>query len=238
MQPPTSNVFAMAQILVVAQTQSPESLYPTSLLWRGGYDLQLANGFDAATRMLERTEPDLLISEVRLGSYNALHLVIRSQRTHPKMRSIIVDRVHDPVTEIDAIREGAAYLVQPSAEDLLEYVSHLLAETMPQRRWPRKQLAEGLDARVARRPARVVELSYGGMRLELQEAGRIPSRFQMKIPRFDMVVRARPIWTHYTSAGSLSCGAELSEGNPKMLALWRHFVDTVQDTAERSELHT
>jgi hypothetical protein len=43
------------------------------------------------------------------------------------------------------------------------------------------------------------------------------------------VVRARPIWTQYTSGGSLSCGAELSEGNPKTLALWRHFVDSVQD---------
>jgi CheY-like chemotaxis protein len=226
----------MAQILVVAQ--SPDKLYSTSLLWRGGYDLQFANGFDAATRMLERTEPALLISEVRLGSYNALHLVIRSQRTHPKMRSILVDRAHDPVIEVDAIREGASYLVQPSAEDLLDYVARLLAESTPQRRWPRKLLAEGLDARVARRPARVVELSYGGMRLELQEVGRIPSRFQMKIPSFDMVVRARPIWTHYSSAGSLSCGAELSEGNPKTLALWRHFVDTVQDTASHSELHS
>lgn len=217
----------MAQILVVAA--SPETLDPASLLWRGGYDLQFANGFDAAVRMLERLEPDVLVSEVRLGFYNALHLVIRSQQTHPRMRSIIVDRAHDPVTESDAIREGAVYLAQPSPEELSEYVARLVAESTPQRRWPRRQLTESIDARVARRPARVVELSYGGMRLELEPAGRIPSRFQMKIPRFDMVVRARPIWTHYTSAGSLSCGAELSEGNPKTLALWRHFVDTVSD---------
>ena len=219
---------AMAQILVVAT--NPEALDPMSHLWRGGYDVQFANGFDAAVRMLERMGPDLLVSEVRLGSYNALHLVIRSRRTHPKMRSILVDRSHDPVTEIDAIREGAVYLVRPTADQLLEYISRLLAESTPQRRWPRKLLTQGLDARVARRPARVVELSYGGMRLELQPSGRIPSRFQMTIPRFDMVVRARPIWTQYTSAGSLSCGAELSEGNPKTLALWRHFVDSVQET--------
>ena len=221
---------AMAQILVVAT--NPEALDPMSQLWRSGYDIQFANGFDAAVRMLERMGPDLLVSEVRLGSYNALHLVIRSHRTHPKMRSILVDRAHDPVTEVDAIREGAVYLVQPTGEELIAYIARLLAESTPQRRWPRKQLLEGLDARVARRPARVVELSYGGMRLELQPSGRIPSRFQMTIPRFDMVVRARPIWTQYTSAGSLSCGAELSEGNPKTLALWRHFVDSVQDAPQ------
>jgi DNA-binding response OmpR family regulator len=225
----------MAQILVVAM--NPESLDALPQLWRGGYDMLFASGFDAAVRMLERGEPDLLISEVRLGSYNALHLVIRSHRTHPKMRSILLDRVHDPVTEIDAIREGAVYLVQPSPEDLVDYAARLLAESTPQRRWPRKILTEGLAARVARRPARVVELSYGGMRLELNEAGRIPSRFQMTIPRFDMVVRARPIWTRHTPAGSVSCGAELSEGNPRTLALWRHFVDSVQDLPPGSNAH-
>ena len=217
----------MAQILVVAMSQ--EGLEPMSLLWRSGHDLQFAQGFDAGVKMLERTGPDLLISEVRLGPFNALHLVIRSQRTHPKMRSILLDGAHDPVTEADAIREGAVYLVQPSAHELLDYVTRLVAESTPQRRWPRKQLAEALAARVARRPARVVELSYGGVRFEVQPMDRIPSRFQMAIPRFEVVVRARPIWTHYTSAGSMSCGAELSEGNPKTLALWRNFVDSIPD---------
>jgi len=219
---------AMTQILVVAPRA--ESAVPLGTLWGSGYDLLFADSFDAAINTLERSEPDLLVSEVRLGPYNALHLVIRSQRTHPRMRSILLDRTLDPVIEADAIREGAVYLVQPTAEELLEHVTRLVAESTPHRRWPRKQLSEGLIAQVARKPARVVELSYGGVRLELQQAGRIPSRFQMAIPHFDVVVRARPVWTKYTSAGSISCGAELSEGNPKTLAMWRHFVDSFHDT--------
>jgi len=225
----------MTQILVVA-TRS-ESAVPLGTLWGGSYDFLFADGFDAAIRTLERNEPDLMLSEVRLGSYNALHLVIRSRRTHPRMRSILIDRAHDAVLENDAIREGALYLVQPTTAELVDHVTRLLAESTPQRRWPRKQLLESLAAQVARKPARVVDLSYGGMRLELQAAGRIPSRFQMTIPRFEVVVRARPIWTRHTSAGSISCGAELSEGNPKTLAMWRHFVDSIQDAPPGSPAH-
>lgn len=217
----------MTQILVVATRA--ESSVPLGTLWGSGYDFLFADSFDAAIGVLDRTEPALLVSEVRLGSYNALHLVIRSHRTHPRMRSILIDHTHDTVIENDAIREGAVYLVEPTAEELADHVSRLLAESTPQRRWPRKVLTGGLDAQVSRKPARVVELSYGGVRLELQQTGRIPSRFQMAIPNFDVVVRARPVWTRYTSAGSLSCGAELSEGNPRTLAMWRHFVDSIQD---------
>lgn len=217
----------MTQILVVATRT--ESSVPLGTLWGSGYDFLFADSFDAAANVLDRTEPGLLISEVRLGSYNALHLVIRSRRTHPRMRAILLDRIHDSVIEADALREGAVYLVQPSAEELLDHVSRQLAESTPHRRWPRKQLVGGLDAQVSRKPARVLELSYGGVRLEIQQAGRIPSRFQMAIPNFDVVVRARPVWTRHTPAGSISCGAELSEGNPRTLAMWRHFVDSIQD---------
>jgi hypothetical protein len=35
----------------------------------------------------------------------------------------------------------------------------------------------------------------------------------------------------YTALGSISCGAELSEANPKTLAMWRDLVDSIQGAA-------
>jgi DNA-binding response OmpR family regulator len=220
----------MAQILVVAM--KAEGSTAMSLLSGSGYDVAFAAGFEAAIRRLDRTSPDLLISDVRLGQFNGLHLVIRSQNAHPNLRSILLDRGYDSVFEHEARRHGALYLVEPlSGADLLGHISKQLTEGNPQRRWPRKQPLEGLVAQVARRSARVVDLSYGGVRLELPPAGSIPARFQMAIRGFEIVVRARPVWTRYTPLGSISCGAEVAEANPAILAKWRQLVDSVQGAA-------
>ena len=220
----------MAQIQAVAM--NAEHTAAMSLLSGSAYDVSFAVGFEAAVRRLDRSSPDLLISEVRLGQFNGLHLVIRSQSAHPNMRAILLDRTHDPVIEFDAQRHGALYLAEPlSPAELLGAVSRVLTESNPQRRWPRKQPVEGLVAHIARRPARVVDLSYGGVRLELPPAGSIPARFHMAIRGFELVVRARPVWTRYTAVGSISCGAEVSEANPETLAQWRDLVDSVQGAA-------
>jgi hypothetical protein len=84
---------------------------------------------------------------------------------------------------------------------------------------------------VARRQARVVDLSYGGVRLELPPSGSIPAKFHMAIPGFEVIVRARPVWSHYTAGGSISCGAEVAEANPAILAKWRALVDSVSGAA-------
>lgn len=220
----------MTQILVVAM--KPEGSSAMTVLAGSGYDVTFAAGFYGAVRRLDRSAPDLLISDVRLGQFNGLHLVIRSQSVHPNMRAILLDRGRDSVTEIDAQRHGAMYLVEPvTPADLLGAVSRQLVESNPQRRWPRKQPISGLIARVARRPARVVDLSYGGVRLEMPPAGSIPAKFQMAIPGFQVVVRARPVWSRYTARGSISCGAELFEANPEVLAMWRQLVDSIQGAA-------
>ena len=180
-----------------------------------------------------KSSPDLLISEVRLGQFNGLHLVIRSQSAAPEHARDPAGpyprpghRVRRPASRCASISRSRS--VRRSCS---RAVSRLLAESNPQRRWPRKQPIEGLVAHIARRPARVVDLSYGGIRLELPPAGSIPARFHMAIRGFEVVFRARPVWTRYTAVGSISCGAEVSEANPQTLAQWRDLVDSVQGAA-------
>jgi hypothetical protein len=109
-----------------------------------------------------------------------------------------------------------------------EQISKVLNESGPQRRWPRKQPIKGLVFHVARRSARVIDISYGGIRLELPPAETIPAKFRMAIPGFEGVFRAKPVWSRFTPLGSISCGAELLEANPQVIAQWRQLVDTIQ----------
>ena len=174
-----------------------------------------------------------MISEIRLGAFNGLHLVIRCRITHPAMRTIVLDRTCDSALEFEAQRHGAIYLVEPVDEvELLAQVSRMWAEINPQRRWPRKQLAGGsLVAHVAQGPARVVDLSYGGLRLELLEKADVASGFDVALPGFGITVRANPVWTCPAPSGWFWCGAELSEVNPEAVSVWRKLVDSVHDAA-------
>jgi DNA-binding response OmpR family regulator len=220
----------MAQILVVAM--KADNSPAMALLKDSGHEVVFAPGFEPAIRKLDHMAPDLLIADVRLGGFNGLHLVIRSQSSRPKMRSILLDRVHDPVMAQDAARHGAAYIGGAvTAAALSEQIAKLLNEAGPQRRWPRKQPVKGLVFHVARRSARVIDISYGGIRLELPPAETIPAKFRMAIPGFEGVFRAKPVWSRYTPLGSISCGAELLEANPQIVAQWRQLVDSIHGAA-------
>jgi DNA-binding response OmpR family regulator len=220
----------MIQVLIVG-TSAERSAAMVNLLMGSGHDVIAALGFKKAVRALADHSPDLLISEIRLGAFNGLHLVIRCRITHPAMRTIVLDRAYDWVLEFDAQRHGAVYLVEPVDEvELLAQVSRMRAEITPQRRWPRKQLAGGsLVAHVAHGPARVVDLSYGGLRLELLEKADVASGFDVALPG-GITVRANPVWTRPAPSGWF-CGAELSEANPQALTDWRKLVDSVHDAA-------
>jgi DNA-binding response OmpR family regulator len=222
----------MIQVLLVG-TSAERSSAMVNLLTGSGHDVIAALGFEEAIRALAGHSPDLLISEVRLGAFNGMHLVIRCRITHPAMRTIVLDRAYDSGLEVDAQRHGAVYLVEPVDEvELLAHVSQMRAEITPQRRWPRKQVAGGsLVAHVAHGPARVVDLSYGGLRLELLEKADVASGFDVAVPGFGITVRAKPVWTCPAPSGWFWCGAELSEANPQALSVWRRFVDSVHDAA-------
>ena len=53
----------------------------------------------------------------------------------------------------------------------------------------------------------------------------------MAIPGFEGVFRAKPVWSRYTPLGSISCGAELLEANPQIVAQWRQLVDSIHGGA-------
>jgi DNA-binding NtrC family response regulator len=103
-------------ILVV--DSDPSDLSDTAhLLERAGYRVATATAFDEAKHLLASESPDLLITGLRLGPYNGLHLVLRSRMDHPTMAAIVMSRFADPVLEAEAHRQNADYLLRPLADD-------------------------------------------------------------------------------------------------------------------------
>src|SRR5688572_30025363 len=93
------------RVLVVAQATSFANLL-ISWLTPESYEPVVARTFAAAKIHLDM-EPDLLVTELRLGEFNGLHLALRA---HSKSVPAIVIGDSDPVLERDSRELGAVFL--------------------------------------------------------------------------------------------------------------------------------
>jgi len=78
------------------------------LLEHAGYDCVAVDSFEIARSLLRTAPPDVLITDVRLGDYNGLQLLIQSS-----VPAIVISGFPDPVLRSDAEHFGASYLAKP-----------------------------------------------------------------------------------------------------------------------------
>ena len=198
-------------------------------LEEAGYEAVAVGTFEEATRVLRTSPPDLLIADVRLGPFNGLQLVISSPQPIP---AIIITGFADPVLESDARRRGADYVLKPvSPSRLLDLVAQKLAAARPAfgtpRRWERKPVIGGLPISVDDTPARIVDVSYGGLRFEMQRAqaadGVLPESLSITLPHTQLSVKAKLVWENLIGEGTWMCGAALFQETPE----WHGLVDAI-----------
>jgi DNA-binding response OmpR family regulator len=199
------------------------------LLESAGYEALPVGTFEEAIRLLRTAPPDLLIADVRLGPFNGLQLLISSPTPVP---AIIITGFADPVLEADARRRGAEYVLKPvSPAALVDLVGQKLAAhpgfTVP-RRWERKQVVGGLPANVGDEPARILDVSYGGVRFEIQRGQNVgfPKSFNLTLPTAQLSVHADLVWKSLIGDETWICGAALSQENPSA-PQWYGLVDAI-----------
>jgi DNA-binding response OmpR family regulator len=204
------------------------------LLHEAGYRVVTSSSFRSARDLLRSVKPDLLITAVRLGEFNGLHLVVLSRDDTPHPAVILTHDGPDPMLELEATRLNAMFLGTPLAgADLLPCVREALSAHDPKllaiRRWPRKQLASAIDARIGRMPVRFYDVSYGGVRLVVGEIRDLPVVLGIIAPAAAIAVNARKIWTSRSDTGEeFWCGAHVIDSGAAAAEDWRRFVDAVQ----------
>ena len=98
------------------------------VLEAAGYQVAAASNFEEAKQFLANETPDVLITDLRLGSYNGLHLVLRSRTDHLDMAALVTSRFPDPVLEAEAEREHPRFLLRPIGDaELLDAITNSLA---------------------------------------------------------------------------------------------------------------
>jgi DNA-binding response OmpR family regulator len=106
----------LADLLVVVSTMSHAGFYVTA-----------AETFEQARPFLTPQHPSVLVTALRLGAYNGLHLVLRGKAMRPQMAALVLSDDADAVLQAEAEAMGATFMVKPIAErELLAAVCQTL----------------------------------------------------------------------------------------------------------------
>jgi hypothetical protein len=145
----------------------------------------------------------------------------------PDIAIVIMTGYDDAMMEYEARRYNAQFVRKPiRAAEFLEVVALSLNSVRRQRRWPRKQVAGGFRVTVAGRPASVLDVCYGGLRLEVPGADALPPSFAVEVSGIGLNLEVEPVWS-YPVAGhaGLLCGASLISDTTPAAHTWRTIVD-------------
>jgi DNA-binding response OmpR family regulator len=196
-----------------------------------GCSVAALRSFLDANAFLTYTTPDLLIVDLHLAEYNGLQLAIWSQAHRPDVPVIVTHREEDLTAEREAARHGALFVAAPADNAaFVPLVQTLLAQHFPARQhvrhWDRTPLASVIEVNVADARARLLDVSYGGMRLAFNEAREVPETFDITLPAASGTVTVNRVWTApATSAGPWCCGAEVTR---VIEGPWLRFVDAIR----------
>jgi DNA-binding NtrC family response regulator len=108
-----------ASVLLV-EPSLDELLPVVATLTAAGFHVTAAGNFAQARALLDTHLPSMLVTAVRLGLYNGLHLVIRGMAVKPDLAAIVTSEMADPVLHSYAESMGATFMVKPiPAKDLI-----------------------------------------------------------------------------------------------------------------------
>jgi len=224
----------MAKKVLVVEDDDAARSGLIRLISSRGHEVFAASTFEDGKRLLKAHRPDVLITDIRLGAFNGLQLLL-SDSEHTQ--AIVATAFSDHVLEAEAKKLGAHFLLKPIVPAmLLDLIDELPvapfrrppAPVRPIRRWQRKVAPQGLAAEINSAPARVLDVSYGGLRLGFGDAmGSLPHSFDVVLPDGSLAVPVELIWQSSTGFGGVECGVAISSVNHETVRAWHGIVDAI-----------
>jgi DNA-binding response OmpR family regulator len=220
----------MPQKILIVDDNSSTRAELAALMADAGFETLTAGTVPDAMRLLATAQPHLLITEIRLDTYNGLHLIAMAPRPIP---AIVITGYADRAVEADARRLGAEYLAKPvSAGELYATVHRILTNAaargvfLPPRADPRTDLPPGTKVIVNDSPACLLDVSAGGARVEIQCApGEIvQSPLAFRVEGLDVTLPVEVMWKRRTSENFWVCGVAVAED---LRPAWQAFLESV-----------
>jgi DNA-binding response OmpR family regulator len=214
------------RVLVVEDNPGMRQMLAT-LLAVEGFDVVAVSTLQTALQALTAEAPDALITDIGLDGYSGLQLLTMCPRLIP---AIVVTGLSDPDVEREARQLGAEYLLKPvDPAVLLEALRRKLGGGDEDARYSaeRKSARRPVGAQVhvqGEEAARLVDVSYGGLRLEIERSrgSWLPLAFNVEFPSSQVSVPVDVVWKRRSGDHTWLCGAAVP---PDHQQTWREFVD-------------
>ena len=108
---------------LVVDPNPAERARTVEALTRLGFTVTGTETFEAARQRMVAGQPAVLISVLKLGEYNGLHLVLRARAADPRTAAIIVSDDGGAQFRREALQAGATFVLSPVApQDLIAAV--------------------------------------------------------------------------------------------------------------------
>ena len=215
------------QVLLVDDSAEFRDLYAVMLEQTAGV-ITCSRGEDALT-LAATHRLDAIVLDVMMPGMDGWRTCERL-KANPLTSGIPVIMLTSwdgPDVPARAERVGAsAVLIKPCPfERLLNAIENAVHKRFGgHRRWARKAVSRGLPALVDNLPAHVLNLSYGGLCVEVDRLPpTLPSSFQLAVPTARLSLHAEAVWVTRALDQSWLCGAQLAN----MTDEWRGMVDAV-----------
>jgi DNA-binding NtrC family response regulator len=104
--------------VLIVEDENPTLTGWVELLGAAGYHVTGVSSYEQALDELAHM-PDLLITDVRLGVYNGLQLVMRGRMINPDLQAIVVTGYADQVVFREAVHLHAEHVEKPVDVDRL-----------------------------------------------------------------------------------------------------------------------
>lgn len=113
------------QILLVDDDESLLDAFTRALSAEKRYDVVPCATFEEARRRLRERSFDVLLTDVRLGAFNGIQLVVLAKDMNPTTQLVVFSGFDDEVLRAEAQHLGATYLVKPvSPTQLVDLIEH------------------------------------------------------------------------------------------------------------------
>jgi CheY-like chemotaxis protein len=192
-----------------------------------------ADSLAAARQLLTEVRPDVLVTALRLQEHNGIHLAHLARATLPGL-PVIIAGYADVVLQAEAASVGAIYLTTEDARTVAAAAQRAARANRPRRRWRRKQLRSPIAGNLSGMPVRLVDVSYGGFRAEVETPNLtvVTRALELHLPEFGVTADADAVWTREDSATPrYVCGASVRQEQEEIGSGWRQFVDRVLEGA-------
>ena len=196
---------------------------------REGFAVAGTTSFVDARALIAVFHPNALVTAIRIGEYNGLHLAILARTKYGDLPTIVLGG-EDPVLEREAENTGAQYVLTPiHPGELVTVVRRAMMGEVVPRRWPRVRPTGTVAAVVGGQKVSVVDISYGGLGISVPRsaAAALPREFKVALPELGVTVTAERVWSR-AEADHVRYGLQLPTTAPDGIASWRAVVEALR----------